>query len=49
MAANSFQVKQVPDCDHRFSGEINSKLVTKAYYWAFCGDDSFPDPEPICH
>ena len=44
MAANSFQVKQVPNCDHRFSGETNSKLVTKAFYWAFCGDDTFPDP-----
>ena len=43
MAASSFRVKQVPDCDHRFSGETNSKLVTKAFYWAFCGDDSFPD------
>ena len=42
MAANSFQVKQVPNCDHRFSGATNSKLVTKAFYWAFCGDVSFP-------
>ncbi len=41
MAANSFQVKKVPNCDHRFSGETNSKLVTRAFYWAFCGDDSF--------
>ncbi|PKB73342.1 MAG: hypothetical protein BZY75_02410 [SAR202 cluster bacterium Io17-Chloro-G7] len=41
MAANSFQVKKVPNCDHRFSGDTNSKLVAKAFYWAFCGDDSF--------
>lgn len=44
LAASSFKVKQVPDCDHRFSGETNTKLVTKAFFWAFCGDDSFPDP-----
>ena len=44
MAANTFQVKQVPNCDHRFSGETNSKLVTKAFYWAFWSDESFPDP-----
>ena len=44
MAATSFQVKEVPNCDHRFSGEANNKLVAKAFYWAFCGDDSFPDP-----
>ena len=47
MAANSFRVKQVPNCDHRFSGETNGKLVTKAFYWAFCGDDSFPDPAGV--
>ena len=45
MAANSFQVKQVPDCDHRFSGVTNSKVLSKAFYWAFYGDSSFPDPE----
>ena len=47
MAANSFKVKQVPNCDHRFSGETNSELLTKAFYWAFCGDDSFPDPTGV--
>ena len=44
MAASSFEVKEVPNCDHRFSGETNRKLVAKAFYWAFFGDDSFPDP-----
>ena len=47
MAANTFQVKQVPNCDHRFSGETNSKLVTKAFHWAFCSDESFPDPAGV--
>jgi len=45
MAASSFQVKKVPDCDHRFSGATNSRVLSKSFYWAFDGDDSFPDPE----
>ena len=44
MAAASFQVRQVPDCDHRFSGEANSKVLAKAFYWTLQSDDSFPDP-----
>ena len=44
MAANSFIVRQAPNCDHRFSGTTNSQVLTKAFFWAFCGDDSFPDP-----
>lgn len=45
MAARSFHIREVPECDHRFSGATNSKVLTKAFYWAFNGDDSFPDPE----
>ncbi len=45
MAANSLHVRQVPECDHRFSGATNSKILTKAFYWAFNGDDSFPSAE----
>ena len=41
MAATSFQVKKVPNCDHRFSGETNTKLITNAFYSAFCGDHTF--------
>ena len=44
LAAASFQARQVPDCDHRFSGAANSQVLTKAFYWAFNADDSFPDP-----
>lgn len=44
LAANSFRAKQVPDCNHRFSGATNSQVLVKAFYWAFNGDDSFPDP-----
>ena len=45
MAANSLHLRQVPECDHRFSGAVNSKILTKAFYWAFNGDESFPSPE----
>ena len=45
MAANSLHVRQVPECDHRFSGATNSKILTKAFYWAFNGDESFPSAE----
>ena len=44
MAASSFQVREAPDCDHRFSGEANSRALVKAFYWALQKDDSFPDP-----
>ncbi len=45
MAARSLRIRQVPDCDHRFSGATNSKILTKAFYWAFQDDESFPAPE----
>ena len=45
MAANSLHVREVPECDHRFSGATNSKILTKAFYWAFNGDESFPSAE----
>ena len=45
MAARSLHIRQVPDCDHRFSGATNSKILTKAFYWAFQDDESFPAPE----
>ena len=43
MAAASFTVMEVPDCDHRFSGAVNSQVLVKAFDWAFQGDESFPD------
>ena len=49
MAANSLHVRQVPECDHRFSGATNSKILTKAFYWAFNGDESFPSAEGGLH
>ena len=44
LRASSFQAREVPECNHRFSGAANSQALTKAFYWAFRGDDSFPDP-----
>lgn len=37
--------RAVPHCDHSFSGETNGKILSKAYLWAFTGDDSFPSPD----
>ena len=45
VAARSLQIREVPECDHRFSGATNSKILTKAFDWAFQDDDSFPSPE----
>ena len=44
LAATSFKAREVPNCDHRFSGSANSQVLTKAFYWAFNSDGSFPDP-----
>ena len=45
LAAASLNIQEVPDCDHRFSGADNSRVLSKAFYWAFQGDESFPSPE----
>ena len=42
LAAKSFQVREVPNCGHRFDGEANTKLLTQAFHWAFEGDNSQP-------
>ena len=44
-AAESLHIREVPDCDHRFSGATNGRILSKAFLWAFGGDDSFPSPE----
>ena len=45
LAAASLHIREAPDCDHRFSGADNSRVLTKAFYWAFQGDETFPSPE----
>ena len=44
-AAESLHVREVPDCDHRFRGPTNGKILSKAFLWAFGEDDTFPSPE----
>lgn len=43
--ARKKDMKVIPDCDHRFSHEINDMIYSKAPFWAFCHDTSFPNPE----
>ena len=43
--ARAIHARSVPHCGHSFSGETNGKILSKAYLWAFAGDDSFPSPE----
>jgi dienelactone hydrolase len=35
----------IPNCGHQFQGEVNSKIMSKAPFWAFAGDESFPSAE----
>lgn len=35
----------IPNCDHQFQGSINGKIMSKAPFWAFADDESFPSPE----
>jgi dienelactone hydrolase len=35
----------IPNCDHQFQGLVNGKIMSKAPFWAFADDESFPSPE----
>ncbi|HEX9110750.1 MAG TPA: hypothetical protein VF845_04685 [Terriglobales bacterium] len=35
----------IPNCDHQFQGLVNGKIISKAPFWAFADDQSFPSPE----
>lgn len=35
----------IPNCDHQFQGQINGKIMSKAPFWAFAGDETFPSAE----
>ena len=41
-AATAFQIREVPNCGHRFEGEANTQLLTQAFHWAFEDDNSQP-------
>ena len=40
----ALNIKMVPDCDHGFRGATNGRILSKAFLWAFAGDESFPSP-----
>ena len=35
----------IPNCDHQFQGWRNGKIMSKAPFWAFAGDQTFPSPD----
>lgn len=35
----------IPNCDHQFQGLVNGKIMSKAPFWAFADDETFPSPE----
>ena len=35
----------IPNCDHQFQGLTNGKVMSKAPFWAFADDQSFPSPD----
>lgn len=39
------KVVVVPNCDHQFTGERNGRILSKAYLWAFKGDQTYPSPQ----
>jgi hypothetical protein len=41
-SATAVHARGVPHCEHSFAGETNGRILSKAYLWAFAGDDSFP-------
>ena len=44
-SAGAVHARSVPNCDHHFTGEVNSRVLSKAYLWAFAGDDTFPSAD----
>jgi len=35
----------IPNCDHQFKGKDNGKILSKAPFWAFDNDNTFPSPD----
>jgi hypothetical protein len=44
-AASKKTLVVTPNCDHQFQGLVNGKIMSKAPFWAFAGDESLPSPE----
>ena len=45
MAARSLHVRRAPDCRHRFDGAECEQIVSKAFNWAFLGNENFISAE----
>jgi len=41
--ARSRNLIMIPDCDHFFKHEVNDRIYSRAPFWAFGGDTTFPD------
>lgn len=35
----------IPECNHRFTGEKNGRIMANAFLWAFSEKSNFPNPE----
>ena len=45
LSARSLHIREVPDCNHRFGGATNSRILSNAFLWAFQEFPDFPSPE----
>ena len=45
LSARSLHIREVPDCNHRFSGATNSRILSNAFRWLFDDCPDFPTPE----
>lgn len=43
--ASLVKLEVIPDCDHQFRGETNSRILSKAPLWAFLDEKTFPSPD----
>lgn len=44
-AARKKMLVVIPSCDHQFQGLVNGKIMSKAPFWAFADEKSFPSPD----
>jgi hypothetical protein len=40
-----FHLAEIPNCDHGFLGSRNSRIFSKAFFWAFDEESTFPSPD----
>jgi len=39
------KLEVISNCNHKFFGEANGRIMSKAPLWAFAGDTTFPSPD----